>query len=142
MSARGSAGRLSPWTYRALFPCGQFLLRRKWAKHRRRLGCRKSAGGHVVGCSMQEPQCWRPHLRHAHGLAAQTGQACLMASGPSDQAHWVHQTRPLRKPPSSGTRVGYRAELLPPRPRLMPRPGKSPRQAATELGPSRFLLQL
>ncbi|VFV32761.1 Hypothetical predicted protein [Lynx pardinus] len=38
-------------------------------------------------------------------------------------ARWVHQTRPLRKPPSSGTRVGYRAELLPPRPQLMPRPG-------------------
>ncbi|XP_053750354.1 methyltransferase-like protein 22 isoform X3 [Panthera pardus] len=38
-------------------------------------------------------------------------------------ARWVHQTRPLRKPPSSGTRAGYRAELLPPRPQLMPRPG-------------------
>ncbi|XP_044903546.1 methyltransferase-like protein 22 isoform X3 [Felis catus] len=38
-------------------------------------------------------------------------------------ARWVHQTRPLRKPPSSGTRVGYWAELLPPRPQLMPRPG-------------------
>ncbi|XP_047694875.1 methyltransferase-like protein 22 isoform X3 [Prionailurus viverrinus] len=38
-------------------------------------------------------------------------------------ARWVHQTRPLRKPPSSGTRAGYRAELLPPQPQLMPRPG-------------------
>ncbi|XP_053069014.1 methyltransferase-like protein 22 isoform X2 [Acinonyx jubatus] len=38
-------------------------------------------------------------------------------------ARWVHQTRPLRKPPSSGTRAGYQAELLPPWPQLMPRPG-------------------
>ncbi|XP_058566100.1 methyltransferase-like protein 22 isoform X6 [Neofelis nebulosa] len=38
-------------------------------------------------------------------------------------ARWVHQTRPLRKPPSSGIRAGYRAELFPPRPQLMTRPG-------------------
>lgn len=57
-----------------------------------------------------------------------------MTDGPSDRAQWVRQTRPLSNCASNGPWARYQAELLPPLSRWMPGQGKSPHQAATELG--------